>query len=176
MISTTHTPPRDARLAETDLLLFLAGPIQGAPDWQKQTIQLLETDTQCPKGLHVANPRREVLDKNFVYTDQTRWERAHLYRAAAMGVVIFNLARQDPNQPYRLGRAYGQTTRFEFGMMHALWKTGQNPHVSLAIEPGYSGSENYYRDCADEMGLVVHDNLEALCLDAISTILEIERR
>src|SRR5436305_11533206 len=73
-------PPR--YVAATGPLVFLAGPIQGAPDWQQQAIGLLRG---LAPGLHLACPRREYLPGEFDYAAQIDWETHHLRQAGRGG-------------------------------------------------------------------------------------------
>lgn len=118
-------------------VVFLAGPIQGAPDWQAEAIRLLGA---LDPGLHVACPRRAYLPGEFDYGGQVDWETHHLRRAAARGAILFWLAREAEHHP---GRAYAQTTRFEL----AEWKTRHErdgARLVVGIDDGFSG-DRYIR-------------------------------
>jgi hypothetical protein len=118
-------------------LVFLAGPIQGAPDWQSEALRLL---ANAAPTLHVASPRRAYLPGEFDYAAQVDWETRHLRRAAERGVVLFWLAREVLSHP---GRAYAQTTRFEL----AEWKVRHErdgAKLVVGIENGFTG-ERYIR-------------------------------
>ncbi len=157
-----HRPPAEFHIASHDTLYFVAGPIQGAPDWQKEAFYHI--DSLAPRtGTHVANPRRELIDIDFDYDEQVSWEKRGLWRAAKHGGILVWLAAQDHSLSYKEGRAYGQTTRFEFA--RAIGWRDYDPfvHVSIGIEPGYDGSERYYRHAAAESGLPVHSTLEEAC-------------
>src|ERR1035437_5973020 len=95
-------------------LVFLAGPIQGAPLWQEDAIKIL---AQLNPELWVASPRRltPVVKSGFKgdkYAEQVDWETHHLRKAAKNGAVIFWLAAKTEDIP---GREYAQTTRVELG-------------------------------------------------------------
>jgi hypothetical protein len=154
-------------IPERDPLLFLAGPIQGANDWQAEVIDHISSEWDSELQLHIASPRRIEEPGSFNYSEQVRWERHHLFRAMKFGAVAFWLARQDPELPYKVGRAYAQTTRFEFGMAYAAARLGHEPHISLGMEEGYKGSEKYYNDCAEELALPIYVSLEGLGRDAL---------
>lgn len=93
-------------------VVFLAGPIQGAPLWQLDAAKLLR---ERMPDLHVANPRRDYLPGEFEYDAQVDWETLLLRRAADNGVILFWLAKEEIHS---CNRAYAQTTRFEL----AEWK------------------------------------------------------
>jgi hypothetical protein len=98
-------------------VIFTAGPIQGAPDWQKQVppilTELAHEDEFCDRTLVVANPRARQWHGD--YYGQVDWELRMLERASMSGVILFWLACADPNAVQPPGRAYAQTSRFELG-------------------------------------------------------------
>lgn len=73
-------PPMYAELVGP--VVFLAGPIQGAPLWQPEAAKLLH---ELMPELHVANPRRDYIPGEFEYDAQVDWETHHLRRAATAG-------------------------------------------------------------------------------------------
>lgn len=151
------TIPRDAQM------LFLAGPIQGAPDWQTEAIGILRKLQAPTSEIYVANPRREYVDSSFDYEAQVSWERSHLRRAARFGAVLFWFAAQDPSISYDKNRSYAQTSRIEFGRVLGWRDYDRSVRLSIGIEPGYKGNERYFRSCAHEEGLSIHDTLQATC-------------
>lgn len=127
-------------------LLFLAGPIQGAPDWQ--TLAIRHVQTTAP-SLHVASPRREYPPGSFEYGAQVDWETVHLGIAARTGAIMFWLAAEREHVP---GRAYAQTSRWELAEWKARYEYG-DVRLVVGIEKGFSG-ERYIRrrlaqDCPD---------------------------
>lgn len=103
------TPFGDTQESNTTTpLIFLAGPIQGAPDWQKEALAILRD-----RGADLASPRSAK--SNYTEDDymvQVDWEHKHLERASKNGVVMFWLANEAEHIP---GRSYAQTSRFELG-------------------------------------------------------------
>ncbi|WP_439624322.1 hypothetical protein [Gemmata sp.] len=138
-------------------LVFLAGPIQGAPDWQDEAGRLLGV---LAPALHVASPRRSYLPGAFDYTAQVDWETHHLRRAAACGAILFWLAREAVPTP---GRAYAQTTRFEL----AEWKVRQERdgvRLVVGIEAGFTGERYVRRRFAQDCpGAPLCESLEETC-------------
>ena len=64
--------------------IFLAGPIQGAEDWQKEAAETIE---KVAPDINIANPRRpKKIDLS--YRDQVEWESFYLERSAALGSVF----------------------------------------------------------------------------------------
>src|SRR5262245_63781042 len=114
-------------------LVFLAGPIQGARDWQIDAAQLLG---ELAPTLHVANPRRQYPPGTFEYAAQVDWETHHLRRAAECGIILFWLAREVEPIP---GRCHAQTSRFEL----AEWKVRHERdgvRMVVGVENGLSGA------------------------------------
>jgi hypothetical protein len=146
-------------------LVFLAGPIQGAPPWQEDAARLIQS---LDDRLNVASPRRRggefVLLDEAGYAGQVDWETRHLRRAAESGVILFWLARERELVP---GRAYAQTTRFELGE----WKEQHRRdgvRLVVGIEAGFSGARyvrrRFGQDCP---GMPLCDSLEETCRAAV---------
>jgi hypothetical protein len=166
-----HKPPQHVLLNEDDLSLFFAGPIQGAPDWQTEGIKIVENFPE-DEEIHILNPRREYLGEEFVYEKQVKWEKVGLNAVKKSGGVIFWFAKRDLSVPYEETRAYAQTTRIEFGRVMGWKDYDPTINVSIGIEPGYKGSEKYFKTCADEFELPIFPTLEETCIDALKLILD----
>src|SRR5690349_2330032 len=90
-------------------VIFLAGPIQGAPDWQTEAATIIH---DMDSSIVIASPRRDYPEGTFVYEKQVDWETNFLRTAGRIGVVSFWLAAQVEEV---VGRSYAQTARFELG-------------------------------------------------------------
>src|SRR5690242_6270198 len=102
MNGTVLRPPHYSDMAGP--IVFLAGPIQGAPDWQFEAVELLHAGDH---RLNIASPRRlEAWNTGNDYNEQVDWETHHLRQAAREGVILFWLARE---AEHRCDRAYAQT-------------------------------------------------------------------
>jgi hypothetical protein len=128
----------------TGPVIFLAGPIQGAPLWQDQAVALLLD--QAPP-IHIASPRRKYTPGEFEYDAQVDWETHYLRRAAKEGCILFWLANE---ATHRCDRAYAQTTRFEL----AEWKLRHErdgTKLVVGIENGFTGAKyikrRFEQDC-----------------------------
>jgi hypothetical protein len=164
-----HTPPGYFMPGDDEPVLFMAGPIQGAPDWQIKGLEVVRNIWDLDRMLHVVNPRWMAKPEEFVKNDQITWEKKYLRRASILGGLVFYLAAEcsDAPAPNKLGRAYAQTTRHEFGRA-AGWKDNDpSVVISLGMEDGYIGNEDYYRHTAEEFGLPVHDNIEDTVAEAV---------
>jgi len=145
-------------------VLFLAGPIQGAGDWQSEARKIIHASRP---DLLIASPRRAYLPGEFDYGKQVDWETYHLRRAAENGAILFWLAREAEHVP---SRAYAQTSRFEL----AEWKVRHEQHnikIVLGIEEGFSGAtyicRRFSQDCPEVPLLAT---LAESCVRAIDII------
>lgn len=159
-----YTPIEYIESEMTRPVIFLAGPIQGALDWQSQAIK---TISKHSRYTIVANPRREYLEGTFDYGRQVDWETFHLRRAGENGGIMFWL----PKESHKItGRAYAQTSRIELGE----WKIRhekEGARLVIGIEWGFSG-ERYIRrrfaqDCPE---VPILDNLEETCLTVVKLV------
>lgn len=146
-------------------LVFLAGPIQGAENWQKIAIELILKENPF---INIASPRGDYSKRKFDYNTQIDWETRYLNQAANTGAILFWLAKE---KEHICNRAYAQTTRFELGEWIAKHKFNKNIKLSIGIEPGFSG-EKYLRrrikqDCPE---IVIHRTLIKVCKDIIQKL------
>ena len=145
-------------------LVFLAGPIQSAPDWQAEAARLLG---ELAPTLHVANPRRQYPPGTFEYAAQVDWETHHLRRAAERGVILFWLAREVEPMP---GRCHAQTSRFEL----AEWKVRHERDgvkLVVGIEDGFSGARYVRHRFGQDCPVVPScESLEETCRRAVEVV------
>ncbi len=110
-------------------VVFLAGPIQGADNWQSDAAKKIDHE-----DVIVASPRGVQLD-DASHFGQIDWEHFYLEEAAQRGVTLFWLARE---AQHICTRAYAQTTRFE--LAEALSRTRyEGTRVIVGIDPEFSG-------------------------------------
>ncbi len=153
-------------------VVFLAGPIQGASDWQKDAIGLLSA-YEVNKA-HIASPRRPEVhikgdfdEEDFI--EQVRWEHHYLFYAARFGVTLFWCPEE---HEHFCNRAYAQTTRGELGMTlirHAECSVRANMVVGFA--PGFSGQRYWwatFRDLAPK--IKIFSSLEETCRAALDLV------
>lgn len=156
------TPPE---IVETEgNIIFLAGPIQGAPDWQSLAIGIIH---DIDSSVVVASPRKDYEPGTFIYERQVDWETHFLREAGRSGVVAFWLAAQTEETP---GRSYAQTTRFELGE----WKTMHKYHsaqLTIGLEEGF-GNGRYIRRrlTQDVPDVKIADSLEDMCKNAVDLL------
>ncbi len=156
----------------TPPVIFLAGPIQGAPSWHADAIAAL-SGAASRRGLErllIASPKRRDWPAKDAYdfARQVEWETEWLGWAAQTGCIMFWLAKAIENDP---DRSYAQTTRFELGNWYSQrWKYERNGMV-VGIEPGFHGERYIRHMLRDE---TVYSYLESTCTAAITRVLEIE--
>lgn len=145
-------------------IVFLAGPVQGAPDWQARFAQ---TILNKRSDIIVASPRPHyTIDADFDADKQIAWEIAHRARARKFGVTAIWFAAQDPTIPYPEGRPYAQTTRIELGETVGWLRAHRNLAFTVGFDPNYThsggGSESYIRKLLAYYQRNVHDSEDEL--------------
>lgn len=147
-------------------IIFLAGPIQGAPDWQTDAATIIH---ELDATVTIASPRRDYPEGTFVYEMQVDWETHYLRAAGKLGVIAFWLAAQTIETP---GRAYAQTSRFELGewkMRHQY----EGTKLTIGIEEQFGNARyikrRFGQDCPD---VKIADDLETMCQNAVELVHE----
>lgn len=145
-------------------IIFLAGPIQGALDWQADAIWFIHN---LNPNIVIANPRRPDFDFERDFEPQIDWESYYLQKSAGHGAIMFWLAAEVEHD---CRRAFAQTSRFELGEWFArcgLMKT----KIALGIEKGFFG-EDYirYRLRKDRPHIPVFNSLEKTCQKTLQLI------
>lgn len=163
-------PPEPLYIPDTDQVIFLAGPIQGAPNWQQEAVFRIAHLHNSPDTLHVLNPRREVVGDEFDYAQQVEWEIRGLERAVKLGGILFWFAARDYSIDVAKERCYAQTSRIEFGIVTGWRDYNPDLNVSIGIEPGYRGSDKYFRKRAADYPIPIFDSLENVCRDSINSL------
>jgi len=145
-------------------VIFLAGPIQGADDWQSQAEKNIH---ELNPNIIVASPRFNYPEGTFVYEKQVDWETHFLNEAGRAGVIAFWLAAQDYETS---GRSYAQTTRFEL----AEWKMRhqyEGVKMIVGIEEGFGNARYIRRRFGQDVSDVpIVDTLEDLCGGAVEML------
>jgi hypothetical protein len=157
------TPPHYRDLSGP--LVFLAGPIQGAPNWQTDAAALL-----LPR-VHVANPKQPDMGQADFgperYRQQVEWEHHHLEKAGRQGVILFWLAKEIE---HRCDRAYAQTTRFELGEAVTLHRW-QGIKVVVGLEAGFSNARYLRQTIATKApGIPLGSTLPETCAAALALL------
>ena len=139
-------------------IVFLAGPIKGAPNWQEGAIKDLSD-----LDIYVANPRRENV-KNFNLDLQIAWESRFL---ATADLILFWIP---PKEEDIAGREYAQTSRFELGEWAAKTNYNKgNKKIIVGINDGFVG-KSYIELRLSEHGIKVHNNYDDTIAELKKTI------
>jgi hypothetical protein len=165
---TLFTPPKYIEDKDSPVI-FLAGPIQGADNWQKKAAEIISQN----KEILIASPRRDIdIDRDFderVYMEQVDWETYHLNRAAQNGVILFWLANE--HRHFR-ERAYAQTTRFELGEWIAKNKY-EEAKVVVGIDNAFTGQKYLlHRLPKENPDIPIFSTLEETCKKAVELALK----
>lgn len=147
-------------------VIFLAGPIQGAADWQTRAVEFLaKGDIQ---DLTIACPRTEG-PWHGCYNEQVDWETRYLAAAGKRGCILFWLAKENE---HNCDRAYGQTTRFELGEWFgrtSVFMVSTPANIVVGIEEGFTNARyirrRLYSDRLARIG--VFGYLEETCKQAL---------
>ena len=177
MTERLYTPPHYVDIHDSSPAVFLAGPVQGAPDWQTP---LADDLLRQNDDIIVFSPRRNEVDQQrFDADEQKDWEFVSRDRTRLLGVTAFWWEAQDPGIAYPQGRAYAQTTRIEMGMTLG-WRT-YDPTVSIVVgfDPMYTkkggGSERYLRSACEASGIPVTDSREGLVNEILREVENLTR-
>ncbi len=155
-----------------DIIIFLAGPIQGARNWQKEAIKIIEKiakEKNILDRITIANPRWEYLSNKVDYETQVDWETEYLNKSSKTGIILFWLEKE---QDHYCDRAYAQTTRFEL----AEWKVKHQlieSKVVLGINEKFTNrryiTRRFNQDCPD---VNICMSLEDTCKEAIDVVVK----
>jgi hypothetical protein len=119
-------------------LIFLAGPIISAPNWQDEAIDFLLSKNS---DLVIASPRKGIRDKIAPYITQgdenyfprqRAWERHYLDIASKTGAILFWLPGE---AEHNCEKVYGAMTRVEIGQ----WMTNYRHDNSVRFCVGSDG-------------------------------------
>lgn len=134
-------------------VIFLAGPIQSAPEWHLDAIKLLKDN-----DIVIACPKVSTYPVDWSWDKQYDWETKYLKMASENGVILFNLTNAIENNP---NRSYAQTTRFELAEWYSKKLHNSNINIVVAIEEGFHGSRYIKKKCEDF--IPVFNSLEEAC-------------
>lgn len=152
-------------------LIFLAGPIRGAPNWQDKAVEFLLS--QEP-NLIVASPRRGIRNKIAPYiakgdenhfSRQREWERYYLDIASKTGAIMFWLPGE---KNHKCSKVYGATTRVELGQ----WMTAYRYDKSTRFCVGSDGNFHELRTIEYDLKMdapekEIKKTLNETCIEAL---------
>lgn len=151
-------------------LIFLAGPIGNAPNWQDQAIKYLFS---LDSDLTIASPRREVgesvapylVSSQDSFPRQRAWERHYLDIASKTGAVLFWLPGE---AEHRCEKVYGAMTRLELGQWMTNYRHDKDVRLCIGSDGKFSELHTIKYDLElDAPELDIKNTLEETCLEAI---------
>jgi hypothetical protein len=152
-------------------LIFLAGPIMSAPNWQDEAIKILLSKNF---NLTIASPRRGIRDdiakyvlegESNYFLRQRGWERHYLDLASKTGAIMFWLPGEEKHD---CNKVYGAITRLELGQ----WMTRYSFDNSVRFCVGSDGkfpelNTNAYDLKIDAPDKQIKWSLEETCEEAL---------
>jgi hypothetical protein len=160
-------------------LIFLAGPIRGAGNWQNSAIEILQSLNQ---DVYIASPNLQIQPTNLKnqaksnelsFPRQLDWERYYLKKASETGTIMFWLPTQVEAMPLseRSGfpKVYARDTRPETaGWGWKLLETNPNARIILGGEEGFDGYDVIKRNFLKiKPDTIFYSTLEQTCQEAI---------
>jgi hypothetical protein len=140
-------------------LIFLAGPILGAPNWQAAAVRKIQ---RINRDIDIASPRTPP-PFHGDGVKQVQWETKHLRLAAKRGCILFWLA---PEKHHLCNRAYAQTTRFELAEWLVCSRVFE-AKIAVGAHPSFPGYNYIKQRLANEYpNIPLHSTLEATCATA----------
>jgi hypothetical protein len=158
-----YTPPNYVG-DENEGLIFLAGPIQGAPRWQDRAVEIFE---ESRSGRPIASPRiirsQDDWCPGITAEEQIRWERTHLEISGNRGTILVYI----PVQVNFNITSYSKTTRQELGEQLVRHKY-ESTRIVIGVEDNAPGRD-YIKICLemDYPDIRMYRSLEETCLAAL---------
>jgi hypothetical protein len=180
--------PQPIIIPEETPLVFLEGPVQGAPDWQTPLAHRLLD--RIP-NLAVASPRPLEYHLEGLTSDtselklearrkQIAYEILARQHALQFGVIALWWAAQDPAIEYPKGRRYAKTTHVEngepWGWMSANENYGFVTGFDPAFEAGPDNSKDYILLNHEFMEIPTHNSLEDFEEAIVGAVASADRR
>ena len=152
-------------------LIFLAGPIRSAPNWQDEAIEFLFS--QEP-NLIIASPRRGIRDNISKYIiegeenyfpRQRAWERHYLELASKKGAILFWLPGEEKHD---CNKVYGAMTRVELGEWMTNYRHDNSVKFCVGSDGKFSEIEIIEYDLKlDAPDKKIFNSLEETCIETL---------
>lgn len=153
-------------------LIFLAGPIRSAPDWQSKAVLILSHNSGS--DLTIASPRRDhgpevadyiVVGDNDHFSRQRAWERHYLDIASKTGTIMFWLPGEEIHDP---NKVYGAMTRIELGQWMTNYRHDSSVRVVIGSDGRFPEMHSIEYDLSLDMpGKRIYGTLEETCRAAL---------
>jgi hypothetical protein len=162
--------PEPITSPEDTPLVFLEGPVQGAPHWQADFAhQLLDVFPD----IAVASPRalpqhqRRIINPdthNVALALQNKYEILARRLAFRFGAIALWYAAQDTTIPYKEGRVYAKTSEKEDSEVWGWMVAHPDYPFVVGYEPGFrnlpEGELEYNNRNHHDLGIVEHTSLD----------------
>ena len=153
-------------------LIFLLGPIRGAPNWQDDAVEYILSRKPT---LVVASPRRGTGDKipkynpingnNNHFPRQRAWERYYLEIARKKGCGMFWLPGESE---HNCDKSYGAMTRLELGQLMTSYKQDHSTRFCIGTDGKFSEFDTIAYDLSlDAPDKKIFSTLEETCDEAM---------
>ncbi len=155
-------------------LIFLAGPIMSAPNWQDEAASILLSYEQ---DLVIASPRRGtrpsiqtylLLGNEQYFPRQRAWERYYLPIAAHTGAILFWLPGEEH---HHCDKVYGAMTRIELGQWMTNYRHDRSTRICIGSDGRFPELHTIAYDLLlDAPDIPIHSTLEETCEAAIHLV------
>jgi hypothetical protein len=155
-------------------LIFLAGPIRSAPNWQDEAIKILFSEE---KNLIIASPRRGIREEISKYitignenyfSRQRAWERHYLEVASKTGAILFWLPGEEKHDYQKV---YGAMTRVELGQWMTNYRYNNSVHFCIGSDGKFAELEIIKFDLnLDVPNKKIFNSLEETCSEALRLV------
>ena len=165
--------PKD-KVEGLEPLIFLAGPISFAPQWQDKAVEIIHS---INSGVYIASPSwylREEYVKNSMksreqFGKQLEWERYYLDEASLKGGILFWLPMPVKHD---CTRSYARDTRGELGE----WRGRiiyEDVKIIIGAEKDFDGLDVIKRNYLSiKPDMKFYNTLEETCKEAVKQITE----
>ncbi len=155
-------------------LIFLAGPIISAANWQDEAIGLLLSQNS---DLVIASPRKGIRDKIAPYIAkgdenyfprQRAWERYYLNIASRTGAILFWLPGEEE---HNCEKVYGAMTRVEIGQWMTNYRHDNSVRFCIGSDGKFPELHIIEYDLQEEApDKRIFSTLEETCSEAIQLV------
>lgn len=149
-------------------LIFLAGPIRGAPNWQKSATEILFSRNL---NLTIASPRK-IEDSHYLFLTSEKtferkraWERHYLDIASKKGSILFWLPGEEFHE---CEKSYGAMTRLELGEWIAHYTHDHSVRFCVGSDGNFSKLGVIRYELKEDTNKKIANSLEETCNEAIA--------
>lgn len=152
-------------------LIFLAGPIRSAPNWQDEAIGIIFSGRP---DVVIASPRRGIRESIAPYvfhgneshfSRQRAWERHYLDLASKTGAIMFWLPGEEIHD---YNKVYGAMTRLELGQWMTNYKHDKNVRFCIGSDGQFPEIRTIRYDLSlDAPDKIVCATLEDACHESL---------